>query len=86
MALPVEIPWREIATAVRIPAIGGGTSGEATILFEGPLEMVAQKLSEWPKKDLTAVRISLPDRTAKPHTFEGQTLSDLIGMAVRREH
>lgn len=83
MTPPTAPPWNEIATAVRMNVPGGSTATEPSILFEGPLHIVVEKLADWPRRDLDAVRVSLPDRNARPHSFEGQLLFDLICLLDR---
>lgn len=84
MTDPAEIPWNETATAVRISLAGGSGPIEPSILFEGPLHIVIQKLADWPQRDLDAVRVMLGDRSARPNSFEGQLLSDLFGLTPPR--
>lgn len=71
------MPWTETAIAVLRTS-----SGETSILYEGPLLDVALSLGRSKPPDLMQVRVSLPDRHAAPRTFDGAALLALIDLSA----
>jgi hypothetical protein len=74
----IEYPWKEQATLVRV--FNFVKSGDQTneILFEGPLIALAEKVRAMPAVEQRGLRMSLPDRHVRPHTFQDEALSALI--------
>jgi hypothetical protein len=70
----MDFPWKERATLVRMAAAGQS----AEILFEGSLLALAEKVRAMKQPDHRGLRLSLPDRQARPHTFQDDALAALI--------
>ncbi len=71
-----DMPWTESATLVRLGK--RSHDAEAQILFEGTLEQIARRVANFAVSDRVKLRVSLPDRMVRPHTFEGSTLDALV--------
>ncbi len=71
-----DMPWTESATLVRLAQGSDDTGTE--ILFEGTLEQMTRRVTIVPRSKRTGMRISLPDRKVRPHTFEGAALDALV--------
>ncbi len=73
----MDFPWKEPATLVRVHAEHRDDT-TAEILFEGPLLVLAKRVREMQPALRRNLRISLPDRQARPHTFKDDSLKALI--------
>ena len=73
----MELPWAEAATLVRMPAAQNNDEA-SELLFEGSLLLMAQKVRAMRPIDRRHLKISLPDRTVRPHTFKDGSLAALI--------
>jgi hypothetical protein len=62
----MDFPWAEAATLVRMPAARNNDEA-SELLFEGTLLVMAHNL-----------KISLPNRLVRPHTFKDDSLTALI--------
>lgn len=74
----MEFPWKEQATLVRLLNVNRADDQTGDILFEGPLLALARRVREMPAVERRGLRISLPDRHVRPHTFQDDSLSALI--------
>lgn len=74
----MNFPWTENATLVRIASAGRADDQSSEILFEGPLLAVAKKVRAMKPLDRRGLRLSLPDRHVRPHTFQDDTLTALV--------
>lgn len=74
----MEFPWKEQATLVRLLNVNRADDQTGDILFEGPLLALARTVREMPAVERRGLRISLPDRHVRPHTFQDDSLSALI--------
>jgi hypothetical protein len=74
----MNFPWKESATLVRTAAAGQPDDQSCKILFEGPLLELAKKVQAMKPLDRRGLRLSLPDRQVRPHTFQDDALSALI--------
>lgn len=74
----MNFPWKENATLVRIAAAGQSDDQSSEILFEGTLLALAIKVQAMKQLDRRGLRLSLPDRRARPHTFQDGALTALI--------
>lgn len=68
------IPWNDAATVVQYDASGF----EPTILYQGVLREVVERLKNNPGVARSRIRISLPDRGARPYFFDGHALKALL--------
>lgn len=73
----MDFPWKESATLIRMPA---DEKDEQTneILFEGPLLVLAKRVKAMKPLERKRLKISLPDRQTRPHTFKDDSLTALI--------
>ena len=74
----MEFPWKEQATLVRILGLDTSDDQASEILFEGPLLVVAKKVRAMSAGERRGLRLSLPDRHVRPHTFKDETLTALV--------
>lgn len=74
----MNFPWKENATLVRTAAAGWGDDQSSEILFEGPLLALAKKVQAMKPIDRRGLRLSLPDRHVRPHTFQDDALAALV--------
>lgn len=73
----MDFPWTEAATLVRMPA--GQKDDEANeLLFEGTMLLMAQRARAMKPTERRHLKISLPDRLVRPHTFRDGSLTALI--------
>lgn len=66
-------PWEEEALAVR-----PGADGFSEVAAEGTLLQIAYWLKEQPASALLVIRITLPNRGARPFGFRGSDFRDLL--------
>ncbi|RXD02527.1 hypothetical protein EQZ23_18065 [Sphingomonas sp. UV9] len=60
-------------------AVAGQTDDQSTeLLFEGSLLTLAKKVQAMKRPERRGLRLSLPDRHVRPHTFQDDALSALI--------
>ena len=76
------IPWAEHAVAV---LRSQETVGDTSILFEGPLLQVVGSLLRARRRDVRHVRVSLPDRSVAPRSFDGAALLALMDLGGTME-
>jgi hypothetical protein len=74
----MKFPWKENATLVRTAAAGQVDDQSCEILSEGPLLELAKKVQAMKPLDRRGLRLSLPDRLVRPHTFQDDALSALV--------
>jgi hypothetical protein len=74
----MDFPWKEQATLVRMPSIEHTDDQSCEILFEGSLLALATRVREMKPLSRRGLRLSLPDRKVRPHTFQGDALTALI--------
>lgn len=74
----MDLPWKEQATLVRMASPEQVDDQTCEVLFEGPLLAMARKVREMKPIDRRRLRLSLPDRLIRPHTFQGDALAALI--------
>ncbi len=74
----MKFPWKEQATLVRIVGTDRPDNQAGEILFEGPLLELARKVRAMPAIQRRGLRMSLPDRHVRPHTFQDESLAALI--------
>lgn len=74
----MNFPWKEQATLVRMSTAEQANDQFSIILFEGSLFALAVRVREMKVSDRRGLRISLPDRQIRPHSFQDETLADLI--------
>jgi hypothetical protein len=74
----MNFPRKESATLVRTAAAGQADDQSCEILFEGPLLDLAKKVQAMKPLDRRGLRLSLPDRHVRPHTFQDDALSALV--------
>jgi hypothetical protein len=74
----MNFPWKENATLVRTAAEGKADDQSSEILFEGPLLELAKRVQSMKPLDRRGLRLSLPDRHVRPHTFQDDALSALV--------
>jgi hypothetical protein len=67
----MAFPWTEQATLVRLTAASETDDQNSEVLFEGPLLALARRVRQMKPQDLQRLRLSLPDRTIRPYTFQG---------------
>lgn len=79
----MNFPWNENATLVRTAAAGKPDDQSSEILFEGPLLALAKKVQAMKPTDRRGLRLSLPDRPVRPHTFQDGALVALIDSIPR---
>lgn len=74
----MNYPWNEHATLVRFRK-GDNTDDQASeILSEGSLLSLAKKVRSMKAIERRGLRMSLPDRHVRPHTFQDESLLALI--------
>jgi hypothetical protein len=71
----MDFPWTAQATLLRM-AKARDQPGE--ILFENSLLDFAKELRSMTSIERQGLRVSLPDRSIRPHVFEGDASSALI--------
>lgn len=76
--LSKKLPWNEQATLIRLSATDGIGDHGFEILFEGPLLQLAKRVRAMPALERRGLKISLPDRHVRPHTFQNEALTALI--------
>lgn len=74
----MELPWKENATLVRMASAAQPDDQSCEILFEGPLLALAKRLRAMKPLERRGLRVSLPDRHVRPHTFQEDGLAALI--------
>lgn len=74
----MEMPWNEQATLVRMPVTEQSDDQSCEILFEGTLFALAVRVRDMQRSDRRGLRLSLPDRQVRPHTFQGEALTALL--------
>ena len=74
----MDLPWKEQATLVRLPTAEQADDQSSTILFEGSLLALAVRVRNMKASERRGLRLSLPDRHVRPHSFQGEALADLI--------
>lgn len=74
----MDFPWTEQATLVRLAGISETDDQGCEVLFEGPLLALARRVRDMKPQDRRRLRLSLPDRMIRPHTFQGDALAALI--------
>ena len=74
----IDFPWSEEATLVRLFKSDFADDQSSEILFEGPLLTVAKKVRDMKIVDRRGLRLSLPNRQVRPHTFQDEALSALV--------
>lgn len=74
----MNFPWKENATLVRMAAAGQPDDQSSEILFEGSLITLAKKVKAMKPIDRRGLRLSLPDRHVRPHTFQDDALAALV--------
>lgn len=74
----MDYPWNEQATLVRMASAGLADDQSCEILFESTLLALAIKVRDMKTTDRRGLRLSLPDRQVRPHTFQGESLAALI--------
>ena len=75
------IPWSAEATVVRMPLRLGG---EPELAFEGSLAGAVRYLSELGRDAVSRYRVSLPNRTKQPRSYQGLPLLELVALATYR--
>ena len=79
----MDFPWQENATLVRMAAAGQTDDQSTELLFEGSLLALAKKVQAMKQPDRRGLRLSLPDRHVRPHTFQDEALSALVDSIPR---
>lgn len=79
----MTFPWKENATLVRTAAAGQPDDQSTIILFEGPLLALAMKVQAMKPLDRRGLRLSLPDRHIRPHTFPDDASAALVDSIPR---
>lgn len=74
----MDFPWNEEATLVRLLKVDFADDQSSEILFEGPLIVVARKVRDMKVVERRGLRLSLPNRQVRPHTFQDDALSALV--------
>lgn len=82
----MEYPWNEEATLVRVLKVEFSDDQSGEILFEGSLITVALKVRAMPPSERRSLRLSLPNRQVRPHTFQNEALSALIDSIPSTSH
>ena len=73
----MDFPWAEAATLVRMPATQNNDEA-SELLFEGTLLVMAHKVRAMKPIERRYLKISLPNRLVRPHTFKDDSLTALI--------
>ena len=73
-----DFPWKENATLVRMAAAGQTDDQSTELLLEGSLLSLAKKVQAMKPFDRRGLRLSLPDRHVRPHTFQDDALAALV--------
>jgi len=82
----MDIPWKENATLVRMA--GTSTTGDeedVQILFEGPLSAMVARVRGMSPLERKRLRISLPDRNARPNSFQNEAITMLMDKLPRAQ-
>ena len=79
----MNYPWNEQATLVRMASTALADDQSCEILFESSLLALAIKVRDMKSSDRRGLRLSLPDRQVRPHTFQGEALTALIDRIPR---
>lgn len=79
----MNFPWKENATLVRTDAASQTDDPSTIILFEGPLLALAMKVQAMKPLERRGLRLSLPDRHVRPHTFQDDALAALVDSIPR---
>jgi hypothetical protein len=74
----MKFPWNERATLVRLTKADRAEDEAHVILLEGPLLALAKKVRAMKVVERRGLRMSLPDRHVRPHTFQDEALTALI--------
>ena len=74
----MDFPWNEEATLVRLMKVEFADDQSTEILFEGPLITVARRVLAMKPGERKGLRLSLPNRQVRPHTFQDDALAALI--------
>ena len=74
----MDFPWNEEATLVRLMKVEFADDQSTEILFEGPLITVARRVLAMKPGERKGLRLSLPNRPVRPHTFQDDALAALI--------
>lgn len=75
----MDVPWNEQATMVRMAGKSlTGAAEDVEVLFEGPLRDMAKRAKAMTHSERRRLRISLPDRRVRPHSFQDAAIDALI--------
>jgi hypothetical protein len=74
----MDFPWKEQATLVRMAGLEQVDDQSCEILFEGSLLAMATRVRDMKPAQRKRLRLSIPDRQVRPHTFQGDALTALI--------
>lgn len=75
----MDVPWNEQATLIRMAGKSHtGLDEEAEVLFEGPLLDMVKRVKAMIRSERRRLRISMPDRRVRPHTFQDAGIDALI--------
>jgi hypothetical protein len=74
----MDFPWKEQATLVRMAGVEQVDDQSCEILFEGSLLAMATRVRDMKPAQRKRLRLSIPDRQVRPHTFQGDALTALI--------
>ncbi|WP_380784805.1 hypothetical protein [Sphingomonas sp. R86521] len=74
----MDIPWNEEATLVRMSRVDAAGDPSGEILFEGSLLTIALRVRAMKPAERRGLRLSLPNRKVRPHTFQDGSLAALI--------
>jgi len=74
----MDYPWKEQATLVRFIKTESADDQAGEILSEGSLLSLAKKVRSMKAIERRGLRMSLPDRHVRPHTFQDGSLLALI--------
>lgn len=82
----MDIPWGENATVVRMAGKSmAGVEEDGEMLFEGPLLTVVSLVRDMKPPNRDRLRISLPDRQARPHSFQKEAIHMLLYKFARAQ-
>lgn len=75
----MDVPWNEQATIVRMAGKShAGVDEDVEVLFEGPLRDMVKRAKAMTRSERRRLRISLPDRRVRPHSFQDDAIEALI--------
>lgn len=75
----MDIPWNEHATMIRMAGKSHtGIDEEVEVLFEGPLRDMVKRVKAMTRSERKRLRISMPDRRVRPHSFQDAAIDALI--------